>query len=176
MSCSACDSSCYKCENVNTECTACAATFLDTVTKTCVVTCPTGFFNDVSDQTCTACGADCDACTDATTCTTCIAGKKLYVGTCLTTCPTNSHEVDPDCFPCIAGCDICPDVLTCTTCTDGHFLDVSNICVTDCLTGNFGDPADKTCKSCPLTDCTECVALDNCTSCQTGRSLQAGVC
>ena len=71
--CTACGANCVTCSDATT-CTACSANYF-LKDSDCVKSynCGAGFFADISAEpdACTACEADCAACSDATTCTAC---------------------------------------------------------------------------------------------------------
>jgi len=66
--CLSCDSSCSTCSGtLSSDCLSCTGSlFLNDATKVCSLTCPDGYYKNVSDNKCTACDKSCLTCTGKT--------------------------------------------------------------------------------------------------------------
>jgi proprotein convertase subtilisin/kexin type 5 len=119
-----------------------------------------------STNSCQFCVTPCKACTSATACLSCLAGRFFYQTNCLLSCPSNITvaNISTDaCDPCATICLTCMGATTnCSSCDVGTALYQGN-CVTVCP-----DPlVNKTgvCQSCD-SPCLTCSQVStNCTSC-----------
>ena len=184
--CVACEANCDSCTD-NSTCTTCSADYF-LKNSDCVTSdnCGTGFFADTFAvlDACAACEENCDACTDASTCTTCSADYFLKESYCVTSsnCGTGffaNTAADPDaCATCEENCDACTDTSTCTTCSADYFLKESN-CVTsdNCGAGFFADTAadPDACTACEE-NCDACTDTSTCTTCSADYFLKESNC
>ena len=122
--------------------------------ETCKVKCSPGSLRDESTAPygCTLdCIANCDECTDATTCDTCADG--YYV-----------DSTDDTCATCPTNCDECTDASTCTVCATGF---KGTLC-DECADGYYLDDSSA-CTTCPA-NCDKCDDATTCTDCAIGFS------
>lgn len=159
--CTACHASCVgACEDDSGECSNCA-----TVT----------FKNGAE---CTPCGANCDVCTNNSSCDQCKSG--FHGSDCQACIPNCSQCSDgatcdvckpnffgPDCVQCIANCDVCTNGTTCDVCNDKFWGSTCTPCDSSCL--NSECDSDGVCVSCPTnfyhgntSECKECSCDYNC--------------
>ena len=171
--------------------------------STCKVKCPPGKLRDVSASPyeCTlGCIANCDECTDATTCDTCADGYYVDDSDACTTCPTNCDKCDDatTCTDCAIGfsgtlCDACATGFKdsdadaaaaecdacetgygpypdCDVCADGY-EPVASVCVAECGTGKYRD-IGGVCQNC-VANCDVCVNSTKCTTCSDTFTLNA---
>ena len=200
--CQLCDSSCVTCDAPGpTGCTSCpGGEFPSDGTCTACGTCAPGTYeaqacSPTQDTTCPECDPSCETCSgpDATDCTSCPEGS-FYDGETCEICETCeggylvaacSADADAECGSCHESCESCsgPSVSDCTACEDGSFFD-DDICV-GCSTCEDGTYSSTACSAFDDTECSECDAFcetcsgptaSECTSCSTGRFLEAGVC
>ena len=137
----------------------------------CLDTCPTGFWEDTSTNTCQPCyysssGSSpftCHTCSGPADneCDSCFSGTFLYSGQCLDSCPdgywgdTSTHTcqscfssgIGPSytCTTCSAGTDS-----DCNSCDTGFFLHPNSggKCLDSCPPGYWDDTSTNTCESC----------------------------
>jgi proprotein convertase subtilisin/kexin type 5 len=165
-----CANPCNDChsEAFPSNCTSCFSSstnfLLDTVVQTCVATCPTGYFANLTTNICVICSSTCLTCVDsATKCTSCNANgstRNFYApaNECHGTCPVNATVrtyASPalTCLNCEASCATCsgPNSNECLTCLAGSYF-YQNTCYTNCstITPTFEFyPKVSNCSSCP---------------------------
>lgn len=179
--CLACQSPCGTCSVTQTNCTSCLSTLSPSqylAGNTCVATCPSGFYGNVSTLTCTGCVSPCATCTSASSCLSCVVGSNLFQNTCSSTCQDGTYVSNGVCSPCSAGCKTCSGTAAnCGTCNSGYFMVVStSSCVTTCPSGLYQDPMTQTCVGCQ-SPCTTCSgSQNNCTGCINGKYLLGNSC
>lgn len=170
------------------DCVTCSPGYVNSEGQ-CQLACDDGLYADGSDI-CQKCQPYCDACTDASTCTTCqITPKKYYLsgGDCVIPCTLPSDlgtNVEPDdsganSFGCEAGevlvesgaCDI--------KCEDGYYVDNAGTTEYSCNpSGSTLTSATATCAACSgvLPNCLTCSAFDTCLTCESGYEVSGGSC
>ncbi|KAL4453893.1 hypothetical protein ABPG74_003776 [Tetrahymena malaccensis] len=147
---SSCTSPCATCTSTAASCLSCVQLYLQQPNK-CDSSCPSGYFKNSVNMTCTACPTGCKNCSDAKTCTLCdtSSGYRLFGSTC-TICTS----------PC-ATCSL-TDPKSCLTCENGLYLQNSQ-CVATCQKGYFNGP-NYTCSPC-IQGCDQCSNGNSCTTC-----------
>ena len=177
---------CATCEGPDSnDCLSCNSPWvLDKTTKTCVDTCPTGYFNDAASLTCIRCYVASNPTTDVhksckscsgilmTNCLSCEAGNYYYPRrrVCLGSCPSGYYADDATstCLPCYSTINPIELHRTCITCSGGDsnnclscetnafYIASENICVNTCPDGYFKDPITNTCITCYSTGSGAC--------------------
>ena len=152
---------CQTCNNANT-CLTCKASPTTGIAvtlkadRTCAPVCtdPKTFPN-VPTLTCLPCLADCDACTNAATCTRCKAGT-FWDGTACAACP--------------AGCATCQNSNFCFTCSGG-VVPQRGLCPSTghCGSGKFLNYSNNQCTNC-IAGCDQCTNASTCVKCASGKS------
>lgn len=153
--CTACASPCLTCLKVS-YCTSCInGTFLSQ--DYCVTGCPDGFYEEVSNNTCTICSDYCSSCSlNSITCTSCQVSYLFYPynNSCLQTCPvgfTPNYDLQI-CENCTLPCIICnqADCYRCTTINATYYYNIESTCVTLCPDGYYpnNNPLNYTCERC----------------------------
>jgi proprotein convertase subtilisin/kexin type 5 len=190
MKCMLCASTCLTCSVTSTSCLTCSfssllGAHLYLSGSQCLMSCPTGYWGNVTDHKCTACHVGCAACTDdtITSCTVCAnASGTLYykhIGetVCNTTCPDGqfiSASIPFLCQKCGSTCVTCSstaDNCTSSSCAANLYY-LSNSCLTACPTGYYAD-SSKQCQLCAAgcyscfgasaSSCSKCLTLANTT-------------
>ena len=174
--------------------------FQDILNNTCVTDCGVGNYGETSTAQCKTCDASCKSCNGSTNsnCLTCNVPFVLQTGLCLSIqCNNGSYyEIsNGTCLSCDSSCSSCIGYghSNCTACVSSLYLvnatcvnqcpisfwgAISNFtCLLDCGNGNYGDPADRKCKTCSPS-CYSCDGgtSSNCLSCQNSLYLQSGQC
>jgi hypothetical protein len=129
---------------------------------TCKVLCLPGTFRDdaAAPYECTLdCSANCDICTDATTCTDCKTGYYLDEAGLI-------PDVTITCTVCPVNCEACDDATTCTECATGYVNGADTLCE-DCDPAGYYEDDNGDCTECP-DNCTACDDDTTCTECATG--------
>ena len=181
--CTGCSvSNCASCPN--DQCQYCSTSFVMLVvngTRTCPSSCPPAYFLDSVSNFCHACSINCDACTSATTCTTCNNATNLYLGYCLTTCPSGYAPVAGVCTRCLSGCKVCPSIGNCSACNSGLSSNGNGTCspantTVNCSSGYYPNTLGN-CSQCYPT-CQTCSGglVTDCLTCFSGSTLTNGVC
>ena len=149
----------------------------------CNNTCPSGYFEASSNNTCVKCTAPCTECSAASTqCTACAATYYLQptTPTCLQTCPNGSFKnlSTLNCDNCTTACSKCGDstATNCSSCSTGYYLQPSpddTTCNNSCPSGFYGDASTNTCIQC-TTACTKCSdgTATQCSACNATYYLQ----
>lgn len=118
---------------------------------TCTLSCPTYYFPNLADYSCTPCISPCLACRSSSQCLSCSTGWFLLGNTCQTSCPSGyySNNTLNSCVACQYPCATCDfSASNCTSCSLG-FLDKSNgNCVMSCSAGYFSNFSSITCSLC----------------------------
>lgn len=166
---------CATCDGSNSNnCLSCTLPlFLDATTKTCVSSCPSGYWGNSANARCTLCyqattstdiNKNCKTCSGplSTNCLTCLAGNYYFASnqTCLGGCPPGffADSTTSSCIPCYVAsdptvanrtCVTCdgPFSYNCLTCEQGNVL-VSNTCFTSCPSGTYFDISTNLCENC----------------------------
>ena len=190
--CAPCRSICGTCTSAGLygdySCTTCAENrlFLQPPHNDCVYTCYSGYYADISSQTCKPCDIGCTVCGSAGTnnCTVCDydAGYYLqpYSTICSQTCPDGFYKHSTGvCSPCYRGCKTClignhDWTYTCTSCVPSYYLHPAqdgNIfeCLLNCPDGYYPNSETWTCSPCNLS-CSLCSGPlnTNCSKCSLG--------
>lgn len=134
--CEKCVGRCNECID-DDKCLSCKIGFLENVS--CVDTCSTGFYQNLTTLQCLVCSATCLTCAYAYDyCTDCPNGMYFYNNTCLSSCP-QGYYVDSSsksCLQCSYPCEQCQtSALNCLTCVDSYLL--NSACISTCPTGYF---------------------------------------
>jgi leishmanolysin len=169
--CYPCDVTCAACSGTVSSCTACAAPKL-LYLGTCVLSCPSGFFND--DTECLACEASCLSCSSsASHCVRCAAGKFLSGSVCVDVCPDSTYAASSICAPCDTSCLTCSGLSTsCLSCPGVNLLSGTS-CVDTCPSGQT--PSNGVCGC--LGNCMTCSTTQStCTSCKSSTYLYDTTC
>ena len=182
--CTACTTpSCASCPA--NQCQSCVSGFVIVITNgtvSCANSCPVMTFLDSVTNICHSCGNNCNVCTSATSCTTCNNVTNLYLGYCLTTCPSGYAPVGGICTPCLTGCKTCPTLNNCSSCNSGLVNDGNGTCspntnpTVNCSTGYYPNTLGN-CSQCYPT-CHTCSGgqVTDCLTCFNGSNLINGVC
>ena len=205
--CIPCNVSCAQCTGpANTQCSACNSSyFLQPNSTTCLGSCPTNYWEDVSINICQLCYNSsvspfysCKTCDGGTknNCTSCNAGTFLHPnssGTCLNLCPmgfwgnnfTNTCET---CFTNTTGpyfsCATCTTIgsSNCTSCNSGYFLfpNIGGSCLSSCPSGYWPDNTTNNCQSCSyssasISSCSKTIAALQTSLTSTSTSLMTSV-
>lgn len=95
------------------------------------------------------------------------------------TCPTNAFKnLNNTCEICDTSCLQCEKTATnCISCAANYFKNVlTNLCVSTCPDGYYGDSSNRKCELCDL-DCSTCSKeKQNCTSCASSYTLNINKC
>lgn len=201
------DLSCNACTGGNSNnCQTCFSPLLfDTSTYKCVVTCPIGWYHDISTSSCLQCYQAASPTATQQSCYTCIAGtatsctscaKQTYLYTsiagseCLLSCPDGWYPdgIINECIRCYQysaatptenTCLQCngPSFNNCTACATGTFLDsLTNKCVNICPDGYWGNTASNTCDLCYFAPPASPDPEQNCKTCIGGNSNDCVTC
>lgn len=171
--CASCASTCLTCHITATNCLSCvqgsANPYFNTTASggSCLSQCDYGMYPDAT-NTCVVCVAPCNACTNLTSCLSCVAGRFFYQTNCLVSCPANTTVANSStnvCDPCSSNCLTCLGSTTnCSSCSVGTAL-YQGSCVTQCpdpLVNKTGvcQPCDPPCLTCSQisTNCTSCIS------------------
>ena len=147
LTCTACNSNCLTCNYTSTNCTSCSSpNFLyqgSCIANCAIQTIPS--YGNVTDRNCYSCGTNCNYCTSATMCTSCIVNATLttynHNGICLTTCPTSSltNAVAMTCDDCGSNCAHCvSSTSNCDACNTNYYL-YGTSCLSACPNGYYPD-------------------------------------
>ena len=181
-SCRVCLDKCVSCVD-GAMCAVCGDKhYLSEDKKTCLPTCPSGFYGEGTADTgrvCRKCGPDCLACATGTSCTTCTNTKYLASSqtSCDDACETGFYGQGAGisgraCKPCFTGCATCTESATCQSCVQpGLFLTSDRrACVAKCPAGFYG-ASSGVCTPCSMADCAQCNTPTSCSVCGNSKSL-----
>ncbi|XP_041082630.1 proprotein convertase subtilisin/kexin type 6-like isoform X2 [Polyodon spathula] len=129
--------------------------------RTCVSTCPLGFYSDAEVRRCRRCYKGCETCFGRAQneCTSCRRGLFFYdqARTCSATCPAGFFADDnqKQCLKCHHNCKKCfRDYDRCTACNEGFSL-AGMTCVPECGDGTYFNLEEMKCSPCHLS-CSTC--------------------
>lgn len=170
LNCSSCPSICPSCTS-NVSCSSCISgyyLFINSTStyRTCIQTCPTGYFADANSGWCKKCLPTCTVCTATTTCTQCYSNFTLSNGLCINQTTNN----------CTTNCQLCSGS-NCLKCTPPYLLynnDNSTSCVSACPNGTYSNIF--TCEACNASCLTCQYSANNCYQCQSGMYLLKQTC
>ncbi len=184
--CAPCNSLCAECTGgSNTQCTKCASKAypMDGLPTTCYYMCINSegtLYLDSAAGVCKYCQPPCESCTaaGASSCLSCLGGKFLLNGQCLSQCPDKYYVEAMVCLPCHESCKQCSGQSTyCLSCVDDYFFK-ENKCVKSCgdgymvASGNICMACDSGCTACKL----DTSGSKVCTKCVTGTYRQGTGC
>lgn len=181
--CMPCLYPCTTCITTASTCLTCSQPFL-LRSQQCVSQCPSGEYAASNNTICAVCVGDCQTCTNATSCLSCIkvlSGSQKYLlnNSCVTACPngTFADSITLSCRSCVFPCLTCTDSLSCLSCEIG-FLNLLTFRCDFCPSSQYADTVKKQCVSCngTLANCTTCVNSTWCTTCNNGSYLYCGRC
>ncbi|KAM7368833.1 hypothetical protein PAMP_013140 [Pampus punctatissimus] len=182
--CHSCHKYCHRCSGPSkTHCLSCNQRHL-LLNGTCVVECPTGYYEDESGKKCVSCHPSCQSCVGKQSheCLACKAHLFREGKECVETCQHSHYgnaasrmceKCDPSCGECIGGGED-----SCLSCALGLiYLRKEGRCLPSCPQGYYHDTAHRTCELCH-TSCKTCSGKDSqsCDSCQPGYLLSSGMC
>jgi hypothetical protein len=105
-------------------------------------------------KTCNQCNSPCNACIDATSCTSCLTGfylvENLTSNNCVQACPSGYYFVDSICKRCNSLCTLCSDNPdNCKKCIESAFSLSPNQCISACPLRYVANESGEcvTCKS-----------------------------
>lgn len=140
----------------------------------CLPFCPSGWWENSTQNQCFQCDTSCAICTGSPTpCTACSTGYFLSGTACVTNCPggTFANTATKTCDPCNSVCTLCANTATnCSACISTYYLIASNYtCVPACPTTLYYTqntptkqciPCDAGCSVCsgPSSNCSVCLA------------------
>ena len=139
--CKFCDSKCYNCSTVSSNCTSCNPNnyllLIDQASDswTCSSCTNPGFFINLQNPAkpfCAQCNSTCTICTDGSTCTQCIAGLYRTVENyCVSCTAPGFYKIGDLCLACDSTCYTCSSgtASSCTACTPDRYLMPSNKCI-----------------------------------------------
>jgi hypothetical protein len=145
----------------------CTVYYHYTPNRTCLLSCPNGYFynnSGVNNKFCEPCASPCQNCINSTTCLTCSSLYFFFNYTCSLTCPLAFYKgADNTCEVCISPCKLCTSKSNCLSCSQG-FWNGTN-CISICLNGYYGNKNTNNCEIC-TNNCLTCVNSSSiCTSC-----------
>lgn len=169
--CTGCTNPCLTCVNTATNCTSCntstSTPFL--LLNSCVVSCPTYYYNTSASGNCSSCAAlniNCANCINATTCSmNCDSGYVYFNGNCISTVPPGYVNISGVALACTTGCLTCSVLQSnCTSCSPSFYFYL-NTCLNACPTGFIS--ISFICTAC-VSPCLTCqTTISTCTSCLT---------
>lgn len=136
--------------------------------RTCLTSCPSGYFQTVSVDNlkyCTSCNSPCLACSNSSFCISCVNGYYYYNYNCNTVCPVGyyANSSSNTCKSCINPCKTCSSETKCLSCSQGFWNGTA--CSNSCPSGQFGDSINFICSNCDPS-CLTCInSATTCTSC-----------
>jgi len=152
---------------------------LDSTTTSCVLVCPNGYYNNLSDHKCAACNSACATCSGSGTsaCLSCSATYFLQASTsqCVSSCDPGQYPssgTPSSCLSCNQSCLKCtgPSSTECTACTGSlYYSSSTHACVADCPAGyvksssiaNLCSPCHTDCATCSGTSSSECLTCSS---------------
>lgn len=175
-----CIAPCFACSS-GTTCLSCIGGYILNGTV-CQESCNDGFYlssqqvsynNEVQDQNfgiysqCLPCDVECSTCSgSASNCITCSQGYVMSSGSCVSSCPASSVNVNNICTNCPSLCYQCSSTTSCDACVSSAVL-FEGQCVTGCPEGYFSSLITNTSINSAAYSCVIC--SQNCQSCN-GRS------
>ena len=182
QTCEPCDLGCRICRAAGTNnCTSCnssAGYYLYPNSTVCSQTCPSGYFGLLG--ACLSCPAECQTCSNFTTCTSCYLPNFLQsIGRCTQDCPNGyyANAITYVCDPCDLACSTCfgPSNTECFQCATGYHSEPSSqsTCNSSCPARYFRYPASDLCLACYFS-CSSCYGTTrfDCITCNSGLYLQ----
>ncbi|KAM4528249.1 proprotein convertase subtilisin/kexin type 5 [Odontesthes bonariensis] len=182
--CHPCHKYCHRCSGPGkTHCLSCNQRHL-LLNGTCVDDCPTGYYEEETEQKCQPCHASCHSCVGKQShqCLTCKAHLFREAKECVETCQHGHYgntasrmceKCDPSCGECMEGGED-----GCLSCAPGLiYLRKEAHCLPSCPQGYYHDPAHRTCEPCHAS-CRMCSgkSSQSCDSCYPGYLLSNGRC
>lgn len=176
--CSDCDASCKTCYKEKTNCQTCYnGTYLQSnsnkTTNSCLNSCPTHTFKDITNNVCQNCDAFCEECEnqERNGCIKCSSPYFLLTppgsSICSMQCAdgTYKNESVNECSKCHMSCKTCNNAKTCESCHDSSFL-MLNYCLNACPNHYYTNNYSNICEICD-SSCEECAGITalNCTKC-----------
>uniref|UniRef100_A0A7M5X1B5 P/Homo B domain-containing protein n=1 Tax=Clytia hemisphaerica TaxID=252671 RepID=A0A7M5X1B5_9CNID len=181
--CLDCQDNCLRCSNNGQKCEICRMDhFLVADLRTCVETCPEGYYTDLLKRTCEPCDIQCKTCVvgNPSACTSCRESFFLKEQSCVSSHECRSlyyvNKKTGRCNFCPSNCTHCESQKSCTQCLLSYFLTPDNRCVSECPKGTF-PVASQRCHRCHPS-CTHCNGPSqyDCTLCPDDHSLLNGEC
>ena len=187
--CDPCHSYCQICTGAaSNQCSSCKNNYYlqpPSNPNTCSPTCPAGYYQDTSSNSCSACNTACTTCTGPTNtdCPSCNNNYYLQPSstTCLTTCPSTGYWPNSGthtCDSCHSACLTCSGSANteCSTCSTNNYLQPApnaNTCESTCPDGYFPNSTTNLCDACNGA-CATCTGPTDteCPSCNSGYYLQ----
>ena len=164
----------------STNCSQCFGLRGDDGKVTCVTSCPDKLYGDRKMKQCLVCHETCSSCRGPmdSDCLTCVQGKTLSEGKCLSGCAPGSFQSSNgqqiNCSHCHSTCSECvgASASDCTHCKEGHVLHGS-ACTSQCPDGMFAETSSKQCVPCHKSclTCDGAYATD-CKVCHKGMLLE----
>lgn len=175
--CESCLNPCITCMTLGSNCTSCSAGYLllGDQSGSCLTECPSGTYGRItaSMASCEICSTTCATCSfNSSFCTSCPAGKYLYVNSCVNGCPNGyyANQQQWQCVACLQPCATCTSVgWNCSSCTMGVLVSTvtnsttTNKCESICPIGKYSS-ASMLCVACPV-GCLQCSNATYCLSC-----------
>lgn len=170
------EQTCYRCtQGTSRDCTACVAgvAFFYAPNGTCLLSCPPGWWNDVSTNKCQKCYQYTPSDPNKQTCATCSGGAPdnclscvspasldLVTNTCIDTC-SSGYKSGSVCVPCYQAANPATDInkscqtcsgsasTNCNACFSGNYYYSGNSsCLGSCPNGFYADSTTGTCLPC----------------------------
>ncbi|KAL4482616.1 hypothetical protein ABPG73_021276 [Tetrahymena malaccensis] len=189
--CAPCNVTCATCSGpASTQCLTCQAGQLLYTSpdnkKTCINSCPDGYFSDTKNNVCAQCNSSCLTCAspgDNKSCLTCAPNLYLLNGQCVNSCPqkyystTSTNPQTMICKQCYQDCLTCsgPQSTDCKTCQlPNYFVAATSQCLPNCPPKFYKNDPLALCSACDPS-CANCSgpSANQCTSC-TGSSYLDG--
>ncbi|XP_012281896.1 furin-like protease 2 [Orussus abietinus] len=178
--CWPCHESCETCAGAGQDsCLSCAPAHLRvTDLAVCLQQCPEGYYENIENNTCVPCEANCASCQDRPDhCISCEHHLVMHENRCYAACPLYTYETqDYNCAPCHPTCETCNGTgeNQCIGCRPGLFS-LNGSCRGSCPAGYSADKKRRECVPCPP-GCATC-ATSSCITCVSGWSLnKKGLC
>ncbi|EAS00754.2 zinc finger lsd1 subclass family protein (macronuclear) [Tetrahymena thermophila SB210] len=192
--CVACNVLCATCSGpASTQCLTCQAgqilyTSPDNK-KTCVNSCPDGYYSDTKNNVCAQCNSSCLTCAspgDNKSCLSCAPTLYLLNGQCVNSCPqkyystTSTNPQTMICKQCYQDCLTCsgPQSTDCKTCQlPNYFVAATSQCLPNCPAKFYKNDPLAQCSACDPS-CANCSgpSASQCTSCSGSLYLDGVSC
>jgi proprotein convertase subtilisin/kexin type 5 len=177
--CLSCPSPCNQCSLNNGQilCLTCVSGYY-LLNGKCSTTCPSGYYQSASTQTCIACLSNCLTCNNSTGCLTC--ANSIYTApSCTGNCSSGLYwsTTTNSCVSCYSTCATCYGGSSnqCSSCKNvsgvAYYLYGSQ-CLSVCPTGYYS--TGLFCYQCTVANCQTCLngnTVANCSNCTTGYIL-----